>query len=207
MPQTREKRYRDFCTVVYPDSKNVPSNWIEILKESHLPIFYVLHDKDMNPDNLEKKKAHYHVMIMFESPRTKDNAVEFINSFGGVGCELVKTRRGMARYLIHRDNPEKYQYSSDDVVCLGGADFFETTQNNADEFQILDEIINYIKDYKIENILEIYDMALSEVHCSDWRRVVIKNIFILDKFCSANYKHRVYGKGAKYIQEVHIVKD
>lgn len=190
----RETRYRDFATVIYPES--APENWLEILKDSHLQILISpLHDKDVNPDG-EPKKAHYHVVIMYESVRTKENASEFISSFGGVGLEVVKTRRGYARYLTHLDNPEKYQYSKDDVVALGGAEYDELIKSSKDDYMIIDEIIDYIIQYKIESICALYEYARSEGHCYDWKRIIQSNTFIFDRFCSCNYKERVYGKDA-----------
>lgn len=199
----RQTRYRNFATLVYPES--APDNWLEVLRDSHLQIFVSpLHDKDLNP-NGTPKKPHFHVMPMWENPINREVAEEFFSTFGGVGCEVVKTKRGYARYLTHMDNPEKYQYDANDVLSLGGADYFSIVINESDEFMIIDEIIDYIDEFKIENVLELYQLSRAEVHQNDWRRVVQKNIYLFDKFCSANYKERIYGKGATYVQQVKLV--
>ena len=63
----RVGRTRNFATVVYPDS--APADWKEKLDQLHVAAFISpLHDKDINP-NGEPKKAHYHVLVMFEGQK------------------------------------------------------------------------------------------------------------------------------------------
>ena len=65
-------RTRNYATVVYPESAS--TDWLEKLSELHVPAFVSpLHDKDVNPTG-ESKKAHYHVMIMFDGVKTLDQA-------------------------------------------------------------------------------------------------------------------------------------
>ena len=67
-------RTRNYATVVYPES--APSDWIDKLTECFVPAFISpLHDKDINPGG-EPKKPHYHVIIMFDSVKTRDQAKE-----------------------------------------------------------------------------------------------------------------------------------
>ena len=114
-------RTRNYGTIVYPES--APQDWQTILAEMCIPCFISpLHDSDINPDG-ETKKPHYHVMIMFEGVKTVEQATEIFNQIGGVGHEIVQSARGYARYLCHLDNPEKHQYSPDDVKAYGGADY------------------------------------------------------------------------------------
>ena len=115
-------RYRNFATVVYPES--APENWKDIFSSFKIPSFISpLHDCDKNLND-EPKKPHYHVMIMFEGKKSFEQVQEIFDQIGGVGCELVNSVRGYSRYLCHLDNPEKYQYNVEDVVSFGGADYF-----------------------------------------------------------------------------------
>ena len=92
-------RTRNFATVVYPDS--APDNWQQILEEKFIPaIISPLHDSDVNPTG-EPKKPHYHVLIMFDGVKTKDQAIDVFDAIHGVGCERVNSIRGYARYLCH----------------------------------------------------------------------------------------------------------
>ena len=101
-------RTRNFATVVYPES--APDNWQSILEEQFVPAFISpLHDSDLNPTG-EPKKEHYHVVIMYDSVKTMEQAQDLFQKIGGVGCERVQSIRGYARYLCHLDNPDKHQY-------------------------------------------------------------------------------------------------
>ena len=104
-------RTRNFATIVYPES--APENWKTILEEAMVPAFISpLHDKDINPDG-EIKKAHFHVILAFDTVKTLEQAQDIISKIGGVGCQPVVSLRGNARYLCHLDNPEKYQHHKD----------------------------------------------------------------------------------------------
>jgi len=52
--------------------------------------------------------------------------------------------RGYARYLCHLDNPEKHQYSRDDVKAFGGADYDEITQLETDKVKLCSEMETFI---------------------------------------------------------------
>lgn len=186
-------RLRDYATIVYPDSDNTPDNWIQILKDLHIPCFISpIHDKDVIEGGDEKgtpKKPHYHVMLVFESLKTPQQAMEIFDQIGGVGLEYVKTRRGMARYLCHLDNPEKAQYSKDDVICIGGVDYLETISIVADKYAVLDSVVCFIKDHQIENILDLYQYA-KDNNMMDWVRIVHDKAWVINIFCQANYNKR-----------------
>lgn len=189
-------RLRDYATIIYPDSENTPSNWIQILKDLHVPCFISpIHDKDViegGADNGSPKKPHYHVMLVFESLKTPMQALDIFDQIGGVGLEYVKTRRGMARYLCHLDNPEKAQYSKDDVICIGGVDYLETISIVADKYAVLDAVICFIKDHHIENILDLYQYA-KDNNMMDWIRIIQDKSWVVNIFCQANLNKRKRG--------------
>ena len=114
-------RTRNFATVVYPESAS--GDWMEKLADLKIKAFVSpLHDKDKNPDG-EPKKAHYHVILMFDSVKSVEQVKEITDEIGGVGVEKINSLRGYARYLIHADNPEKAQYEKTDIKQFGGADY------------------------------------------------------------------------------------
>ena len=172
MDKNSTKRTRNYGTVVYPDS--APENWQNILAEQFIPaLISPLHDKDTNPDNNEQKKAHYHVMIMFDSVKTKEQAIEVFNAIGGVGCEVIQSRRGYARYMCHMDNPEKAQYKQDDVRALGGADYIEIIGLVTDKYKAIGEMIDYCKEYNIYSYSDLLEYCRMERF--DWFRVLCDN--------------------------------
>lgn len=161
-------RFRNFATVVYPDS--APEDWIDILSELHIPAFISpIHDMDVNPDG-EKKKPHYHVMIMFEGKKSKEQAKEIFDCLSAVGCETVHTIRGYARYLCHLDNPEKYQYKIDDVRALSGADYMGIIGLAIDKYKALGEMEDFCRDNNIFSFAHLADYC--KEYRFDWFRVL-----------------------------------
>ena len=183
---SKDERVRNFATVVYPES--APENWIDILNEYHVAcLISPLHNRDIDPD-LNIKKPHYHVLIMFEGKKNYETQVKPIfDSIGGVGREYVQSIRGYARYLCHLDNPEKYQYSPSDVRSLAGADYFSIIELPEDTNKILQEIESWIME---NNCIYYYDLSnFARMYKPEWHRVLIHNsIHIIYFMRSLDYK-------------------
>ena len=112
---------RNWAFVMYPES--MPEDWFERLQMTGLPIaISPLHDKDINPTG-EVKKPHYHVICYYENSTTNKAVKELV-------CDLVnatipiklESMKGMYRYHIHMDNPEKAQYNDSDRIFINGFD-------------------------------------------------------------------------------------
>ena len=164
-------RTRNFATVIYPES--APENWLEILQEQFVPAFVSpLHNKDVNPTG-EVKKEHYHVILMFEGVKTNEQAKEIFEKIGGVGCEVVQSLRGYARYLCHLDNPEKAQYDTDAVRALCGADYVSVCSLVTDKYKAISEMI----DFCVTNDIVSYAALLEfcRENRFDWFRVLCDN--------------------------------
>lgn len=168
---TASSRTRNYATVVYPES--APDNWQEVLSQQFIPAFISpLHDKDLNPTN-EPKKPHYHVIIMFDSIKTKEQAIDVFGLIGGVGCEKVNSIRGYARYLCHLDNPEKAQYDQSEVRSLCGADYSSTIGLATDKYKAIGEMIDFCNKNKIYSYSDLLEYCRLERF--DWFRVLCDN--------------------------------
>lgn len=164
-------RTRNYATVVYPES--APENWMLILESFFVPAFISpLHDKDIDPLN-QPKKPHFHVILMFDSTKTKEQAQQLFSQIGGVGCETVNSIRGYSRYLCHLDNPEKAQYACEDVRCFCGADYFTTIGLVSDKYKAILEIINFCRDNDIYSYSELLLFCAEKRF--DWFRVLCDN--------------------------------
>ena len=161
-------RTRNYATVVYPES--APDNWKSILAEHFIPAFISpLHENDINPTG-EPKKPHYHVIIMFDSVKSIEQAREVFSTINGVGCEVVKSIRGYARYLCHLDNPEKAQYDPSQVTSLCGADYMGVIGLAVDKYVALAEMQDFCDKY---NVVSFYALATyARSHRSDWHRIL-----------------------------------
>lgn len=170
---SRPPRYRNFTFLLYPDS--APENWREILEEEFTPMYVSLHnkDKDLGHDE-EDRKDHYHILVMYDSPKAPDCLDELIEKVNGVKPPLhifvVKNLRTMARYLTHMDQTEeKYPYCYDPehkVIELGGAiPYNELCKSNSDSkaerLQMTKDIIDYARKHHITSFSQMC------THCTD----------------------------------------
>jgi plasmid replication protein len=100
---------RHFAYVVYPES--APTDWIEQMQNTGLAfVISPLHDKDTNPDNTPKK-PHYHMIVSWGNTTTYKSAKGLCDMLNCPIPQMLRNCTGMYRYLTHKDNPEKYQYT------------------------------------------------------------------------------------------------
>lgn len=164
-------RTRNYACIVYPES--APECWQSILSEQFVPSFISpLHDMDLNPTG-EPKKAHYHVIIMFDSVKTSEQAKSIFDLIGGVGCTAIQSLRGYARYLCHLDNPEKAQYNQDNVVSLCGADYSGAIGLAIDKYKAIGEMIDFCEDNRVYSYSDLLKYA--RLNRFDWFRVLCDN--------------------------------
>lgn len=181
----RETRYRYYATIVYAES--APDIWMDVLRAQMVPAFVSpYHDSDTNPDGTPKK-AHWHVLLLFEGMKTKEQAETVIKAFGGVGCETVQSLRGYARYLCHLDNPDKFQYNSEDVVSICGADYIDAVNLPTDKYRALREMMDFCIENGIYNFADLAEYAA--MNRPDWFRIICDNgtVFIKEYLKSKAY--------------------
>jgi hypothetical protein len=165
--KSRDTRVRNFATVVYPES--APENWQDILSSHCVPAFISpLHDKDVNPTG-EPKKPHYHVVIMFEGKKSIAQASDIFRTIGGVGCEVVKSLRGYARYLCHLDNPEKAQYDPVNVRCIA-SDYMGIIGLAVDKYKAIGEMQDFCEEYNVQSFFALSKYARAVR--PDWHRIL-----------------------------------
>lgn len=173
------KRYRNFATIVYPES--APADWQSILSSYHVPAFISpLHDKDKLPDGTAKK-PHYHVMIMYEGVKTHDQVSDMIKSIGGVGIEVIGSISGYARYLCHLDDDDKYKYDTESVRCIAGADYYHITSLASDRYKALSDMCQFCKENHITTFASFADYCRENRF--DWFRLLTDNCtYYMDKY-------------------------
>ena len=178
---------RNWAFVLYPES--APSDWREQLQLTGLQCAVSpLHDKDVNPDG-EPKKAHYHIIVCYSGP-TSFNVVkgltDKLNQPIPIALEQI---RGYYRYLTHKDNPEKYQYSADDVFTNNSSALHKfLADQNSYSFKEFSIDIRRLKTGRItrSEFEEKYNNDLSRMgKYSQWR--IINDLDRIEEF-------RKYGK-------------
>ena len=189
-------RYGAWMLIFYPDS--APPDWEEQLSEIHLPVWVSpLHDRDVwlrrdeTADPKHKagdvKKPHYHLVVQYPNPVTRD---EFITDFGFLNgpssVKRVKSIVSMVRYLIHKDDPNKAQYSREDVKVFGGADIGLLDAIGDSEMDIL---IADMEDFIDEQ--SIVSFAAFVRYCRqnepEWFRLINRKAsFTIEKYIKSN---------------------
>lgn len=146
---------RSWAFIMYPDS--LPDNWPEIIRNTGLPMaISPLHDSDLNPTG-EEKKPHYHVICYYENPTTANNVYENVcKLLNATVPQKLESMKGMYRYHIHLDNPEKHQYDDRDREFFNGFDVSLVASLTAtEEYKILRDILVFIRD---NCIFEYFDL-------------------------------------------------
>lgn len=153
---------RAWAFVIYPES--LPSNWFELLEQTGLPFaISPLHDKDLEPSG-EPKKPHYHVICYYDNTTTKKNVKENV-------CDLVngtipiklESMRGMYRYHLHLDNPDKFQYDDRNRTFINCFEVSKVAELTTTEVQkIIKDLQSLIYDNDITEYAELMDLLLHD---------------------------------------------
>ena len=167
VPKKKVERTRNWTFLVYPES--APENWREIINAEHIAwVEGPLHEGEQNPDNESEKKAHWHVMLMFESHKTFEQVLEITKRVNSPIPQKVNSAVGMVRYMVHMDNPEKKQYSVTDIQAHGGADLMALLKpTSSTRYQFISEMMNFVDEYTILEISDLLQYARQE-RFEDW---------------------------------------
>lgn len=187
-------RTRNFACVVYKDS--APKDWQSILADQCVPCFVSpYHDSDINPTG-EPKKPHWHVMLMFDNVKTREQAIEIFNKINGVGCEYINSLRGYARYLCHLDNPDKHLYSTEDVLSFSGVDYISIIGLVTDKYKTICEIMDFCDKYHVTSYQKL--LQYCRVKRTDWFRTLCDNgtYVVLEYIKSSYWEEKNSDKGS-----------
>lgn len=175
-----EDKERNWTFIIYPES--LPEDWKEYLTGTGLKIaISPLHDKDINPTG-EKKKEHYHVLVIFDGPTTYGRVEKITKRLNGTIPQRVMCATGMLRYFSHKDNPEKAQYDEREIITFGGldpTDIDALTENQIDE--LINAILIIIKIESINEYSKLIDYLKKE-NLKDMFRIARKNTIFFNSY-------------------------
>lgn len=160
---------RNWTFVIYPDS--CVANYREILDNLHCAwCESPVHDKDYDEGKL--KKPHIHILLTFEGNKTYNQIMDIAKSVNGVIAPLkgkngesckVSSIRGMTRYFVHVDNPEKAQYEKSGIVCHGGFDKEQYFAYAAEQTKLLlAEMMDWCDEFSIFEYSDLLTFARKE---------------------------------------------
>ena len=176
-------RARCFTTIIYPES--APTDWQQRLRDLNVKaVVSPLHDQDLTEEG-QQKKAHWHLMIVYGTVKTMDQAQEDFQQLGGVGCEKVRDIRQMCRYFCHLDDPSKHQYQTDGLQTFGGIDVHDYLVTDADEIGAMKEMTKYIFTNRVQNFAEFSVWCVENNETWFWL-LCTKASYYIDRLIKAN---------------------
>lgn len=126
MADRPDKRYRAFCLLLYEETESYDT--VEVLDKITLDpslkhFYYILHDRDskeqkerdifpdvdLQDDDSPFKKPHYHLVLRYNNGCT----ISALSKKLGIDSRFIQicsNWRSAIRYLVHRDDPDKFQY-------------------------------------------------------------------------------------------------
>lgn len=161
-----DKQARNFLGVLYPDSESYDCQKVlSRIEDTFVDFAYIVHDMDVN-ENGEIKKAHIHWCGKKSSPAP----LSTISNALGVeanNIEFCKNWKYSLRYLIHADNPDKFQYDLEKVT----ANFaYRAVVENRISDMMAKKILNYILEKRPPTMIALMDWCIENGCWSEFRR-------------------------------------
>lgn len=192
----KDVRSKNWTFLVYPES--VDKNWREIISKNFIewaesPIHnmdkWTEEDEKENPEHKANtpKKEHIHIVVCWTSNKSREQMEEFVNLFGGVKPQEVRNLKGLLRYFIHLDNPEKAQYSKEDIKAYNGFDvekYFSLL--GKDRHIVLGDMITYIVENHITSFSDFAFYCKSERQ-NDWFPMFCDSSFLIKEMIKSEY--------------------
>jgi hypothetical protein len=83
-------------------------------------------------------------VLVFDGNKTRDQVLDLIEPMKGTTVVKLNSLVGMLRYLTHADNPEKAQYSKNDVETFGGLQYQAIIENAGDKIGMIADIMDWL---------------------------------------------------------------
>ena len=77
---------------------------------------FIVHDKD-TLDNGQPKKPHFHIVLTFSNATTSDVIAKTMQVEEQYINKIRTTTKSAMLYLVHRNDPNKYQYNPSEVIA------------------------------------------------------------------------------------------
>jgi len=108
--------------------------------------YYMLHDNDIN-ELKEPVKPHWHLLLTMSSSRDLSTMQNYFKDFPELlenSFEKIRSIHWAKRYLVHADDPSKYQYNPSDVETNDTSykDLFITFASKIDEAKYIIEVFD-----------------------------------------------------------------
>lgn len=190
-------RARNWACIVYPES--APENWRDVLDDLRIDwVESPLHDMDTNPDG-EVKKAHWHIVLIFDGKKSFEQVQVMIEPLNCTIPQICHSVKGAVRYMVHMDNPEKFQYSRAQIIAHGAADVADLLRpTSATRHELLTEMLDFVCE---KNLVEYADLVeYSRFNRpDDWFPLLLEgySMFLTSYMKSRRYRAQAVAGGKK----------
>lgn len=181
--RARGSRHKLWMGVFYEESAGF---WREELAELGVPcVVSPVHDSDVwtkadeakNPEHVAGtlKKPHRHFLADYPNPVDYETVCDDFSFLNTKNIKYAKSQPAMARYLVHKDNPDKAQYSSDGVLEFCGANWLDWCAMSTDLHGQMKQMRVFIREHHVTEFCDFQDWC--DANNDEWSR-------LLDLSCS-----------------------
>lgn len=130
----KREQYRNFSLVSYCTQEFL-DQVLELHTDRIKAFAYCYHDEDKTDDG-NIKPTHVHILLLLHNPLSPSTIKNWFYCIDGKGFEVNTLVQklvdipAMYRYLIHEDNPEKFQYLPEFRICSDSKYFSEIADND-----------------------------------------------------------------------------
>lgn len=189
---------RIWSKVLYPEDYE---NWdviVENLRDTHLEVMI----SPVHTPDEKDEKDHRHIIIFCDSNKTIRNMNDLFTKITDKECkyvEKVESERGMIRYLIHRDHPNKQQFINENgeydiqtILCLNNCTDRRDKAFKEESEQVrlynLMLIEDTIDQHEIENIIILRRWLMELGFHEICRELYTYNIYYLKSLMDGYYQ-------------------
>ena len=154
-----EKRYRHFMLLLYPEDDYF-KDVLQDIKGNFKNYAYIKHIPEE-----DEKKEHVHLILSLDNPRSEESLANRLE----IDKRLIrhcKSLRGVCRYLIHKDDEDKYQYNLDQVIVSNSfkGTFLRAFDDLLSDDEILENIYDFCRSIQSSNPVDM-EMQLTKYVC------------------------------------------
>lgn len=202
---SKDERTRNWSFIIYPDS--APVNWRDVLDKEYIQwVESPLHDKDKDA-NGEMKKAHIHILLMYPGKKSFSQIKSLTDSLNSPIPQKVASAKGLVRYMIHMDNPDKYQYDKSMIITHGGVDISDYLKpTSSSRYQLIREMMEFVVERDVTEMEDLLTYAMSE-RFDDWFPLLCDNSAYIMGALLKSRRHRVERRISKVDVETGEVLD
>lgn len=180
-----DNRSRSWTCIVYPGD-SLPENWKEILGDLMIPwAISPLHDEDLNPYG-EKKKVHRHLLLSFYTLKSYSQIEEITKLLGAPSPQACRDTRGLVRYFLHMDHPEKAQYKRENIEFGGGFDLENALKASVtEEKEVLNKLCAFIREHLIMDFCDLDEYVRTQRQ--EWCFILEKKTYYLNTLIKSQW--------------------